>query len=65
MLGDPSVRYVCLGRAIKRAGRAPEIERFNLTVEAATKQEAYARCRDRYSLPPYTAVQIDEVWEYR
>ena len=59
------MRYVCLGRAIKRDGGAPEIERFNMTLEAATREEAYARAKDRYSLPPYTAVQIDEVWEYR
>lgn len=59
------MRYVCLGRAIKRDGGVTEIERFNITIEAVTREEARARATDRYSLPPYTAVQIDEVWEYR
>ena len=59
------MKYVCLGRAIKRVGDAPEIERFNVTIEAATGEEARSRVRDRYSFPPYTAVQIDNVWEYR
>lgn len=59
------MRYVCLGRAIKRDAKGTEIERFNLTIEAATRESARARAQERYSLPPYTAVQIDEVWEYR
>ena len=59
------MRYVCLGRAIKRDGGVTEIERFNITIEAATREAARVQAKDIYSLPPYTAVQIDEVWEYR